>query len=47
MDLTLPTTTAHRFPGEEVMAMADDVDVPVRLVGIASTSAFRERMGRR
>jgi hypothetical protein len=43
----LPTTTAHRFLREEVMAMADDVAVPVRLVDVSGTSAFRERMGRR
>jgi hypothetical protein len=47
MYLILPITAAHRFPGEEVVAMADDVDVTVRLVGIDGTSACRERMGRR
>ena len=47
MYLILPTAAAHRFPGEEVMAMADDVDVHVRLVGFDSTSACRERMGRK
>jgi hypothetical protein len=43
----LPATTAHRFLGEAVMAMADDVGLPGRLVDTCSTSAFRERMGRR
>ncbi len=42
---TVPIAAAHRFPGEEVMAMADDVDDPVRLVEFDSTSAYRERMG--
>jgi hypothetical protein len=47
MHRILPITAAHWFPGEEVVAMADDVDVLVRLVGIDSTSACRERMGKR
>jgi hypothetical protein len=43
----LTILAAHRFPGEEVMAMAEDVDVPVRHVAIDRTSARKERMGRR
>ena len=47
MYLILPIAAAHRFLGEEVMAMSDDVDVPVGLVCIDITSTHREGMGRR
>jgi hypothetical protein len=46
MHLISPIAAAHRFPGEEVMVMADDVDVSVGLVDIDGTSAYTERMGK-
>ena len=47
MYLIRPSTSAHWSPGEEVMAMADDVDVPVCRVTIDSTSDYRERVSKR
>jgi hypothetical protein len=42
----MPSSGAHPFPGEEVMAMTDDVDVSVCRVRIDSTPDRSERMGR-